>query len=66
MAQEEHPEKRSARIGGYVRPSLRQFYEQVKARHPNKSMSDVVCEALEEQAAILVAKQKLGGRVGQQ
>lgn len=56
-------EKRSARVGGYVRPSLRAFYIAEKRKHPNKSLSDVICEALEDHAALLIAKQQIGAGV---
>lgn len=59
-------EKRSARIGGYVYPSLRQYYERLKAPHLNKSLSDVVCEVLADPAVMVIAKQKLGGPTGHQ
>ena len=63
-AQAERREKRTAKLQGYVPPSLRAFYEELVANHPTKSLSDVVYEALEEQAAMRIAKQNLGGRVG--
>lgn len=63
-AQAERREKRTAKLQGYVPPSLRAFYEELVANHPRKSLSDVVYEALEEQAAMRIAKQNLGGRVG--
>jgi hypothetical protein len=59
-------EKRTAKVQGYVPPSLRAWYEEYIAPHPNKSMSDVVCEALQEYAAIRIAQQKIGGRIGRQ
>lgn len=53
-------EKRTAQLKGYVPPSLREHYEgKVTGR---KSLSDLVYEALEQQAAIEIAKQKLTGR----
>jgi len=59
-------EKRSALLKAYVPQSLRDFYEEQIAKHPQKTLSDVVYEALEDQAAMHIAKQKLGGRVGNQ
>jgi hypothetical protein len=55
-------EKRTAKLQGYVPPSLRKFYEErVTAR---KSLSDCVYEALEAHAAMEIAKQSLGARAG--
>ena len=52
-------EKRTAKLQGYVPARLREYYEQKVTTQ--KSLSDVVFEALERQAAIDEAHQKLGG-----
>lgn len=57
-------EKRTAKMQGYVPPSLREFYESMVARHPRKSMSDVVFEALERNRVMVIAEQEIGARVG--
>lgn len=57
-------EKRTEKISGYIPPSLKQHYEAKVAAHPRKSISDVVFEALEAQAAIEIAHQKIGHRAG--
>lgn len=55
-------EKRSAKLQGYVPPALRAHYE--KKVTTQKSLSDVVFEALNRQAAIEIAEQKIGSLAG--
>lgn len=57
-------EKRTAKLSGYVPPSLKEFYESLVADHPRKSLSDVVYEALETHRAMVLAQQKVGARAG--
>lgn len=57
-------EKRTAKVSGYVPPSLREFYEELVADHPRKTLSDVVYEALERNRVMVIAEQKIGARAG--
>lgn len=60
-------EKRTAQLRTNVPPSLREQYELFVAEQGNViSMSDYLYGVLEEHAALRIAKQKLGRRVGNQ
>ena len=59
-------EKRTAQLKAHVPHSLRQIYEQFVAGDPRLTLSDYLYEVLEEHAAVRIAKQKIGGRIGNQ
>jgi hypothetical protein len=57
-------EKRTAQLKTHVPQSLREQYELFVAESNVISMSDYLFEVLEEHAAMRIAKQKIGRRVG--
>lgn len=60
-------EKRTALLKAYVPPSLRQQYDLfIEEDRKVISLSDYLYEVLEEHAAMRIAKQKIGRRVGNQ
>lgn len=60
-------EKRSAQLKAHVRPSLRQQYELFVRESSNViSLSDYLADVLEEHAAMRIAKQQIGRRIGNQ
>lgn len=57
-------EKRTAQLKSHVPQSLREQYELFVSKHPSLSLSDYLYVVLEEHAAVQIAKQKIGARVG--
>jgi len=59
-------EKRSAKVQGYIPPSLYQQLEMFAEQDSVISMSDFLHRALDEYATLRIARQKIGRRIGNQ